>query len=123
HWGIHAWGIYVLLGLALAYFSFRKGLPLSVRSVFHPLIGDRIYGRWGDLVDLFAVFGTLFGLATSLGLGASQIGSGLELLFEASNTLSLQLGIIFCVTLAATASLVFGVDRGIRRLSELTLIL
>ncbi len=123
HWGLHAWAVYVLLGLALAYFAFRKSLPLSVRSVLHPLLGERIHGRTGDLVDLLAVFGTVFGLATSLGLGARQINAGLTYLFDLPNTVGVQVTIISLVTCAATLSLVSGMNRGIRRLSELNVLL
>lgn len=123
HWGLHAWSIYALLGLAIAYFAFRQGLPLAVRSVLYPLLGKRIFGFPGHLVDVVAVVGTLLGLATSLGLGARQVSSGLHYLFGADNTLPTQLAIIAIVTAAATISLVSGVDRGIRRLSELNLAL
>ncbi|MDX5365199.1 MAG: BCCT family transporter, partial [Alphaproteobacteria bacterium] len=81
HWGLHAWAIYAVMGLALAYFSFRRGLPLSVRSALYPLIGERIHGWPGHLVDIFAVFGTMFGVATSLGLGVMQVNAGLNYLF------------------------------------------
>jgi len=78
HWGLHAWAIYVVMGLAIAYFGHRRGFPLAVRSTLHPILGDRIHGPWGQAVDTLAVFGTLFGLATSLGLGAMQINAGLH---------------------------------------------
>jgi len=123
HWGLHAWAVYVVMGLGLAYFAYRHDLPLSIRSVFHPLLGDRIFGFPGHLIDLLAVFGTVFGLATSLGLGAKQINAGLSELFGISNNQSSQVVIICCVTLVATLSLVSGVQRGIRRLSELNLLL
>ncbi len=123
HWGIHAWSTYLLLGLAIAYFSFRKGLPLAIRSCFHPMLGDRIHGALGHTVDILAVFGTLFGLATSLGLGAMQISAGLEYVFGVSRGLETQLTLIAVITGVATLSLVSGVDRGIRRLSELNLLL
>lgn len=123
HWGIHAWSTYLLLGLAIAYFSFRQGLPLAVRSCFHPLLGDRIHGVLGHAVDILAVFGTLFGLATSLGLGAMQISAGLEYVFGVSRGLETQLTLIAVITGVATISLVSGVNRGIRRLSELNLLL
>jgi choline/glycine/proline betaine transport protein len=123
HWGIHAWSTYLLLGLSIAYFSFRKGLPLSIRSCLHPLLGERIYGPMGHAVDILAVFGTLFGLATSLGLGAMQISAGLEYVFGVSRGLETQLTLIATITLIATVSLVSGVHRGIRRLSELNLLL
>jgi choline/glycine/proline betaine transport protein len=121
HWGPHAWAIYIVLGLALAYFSFRKKLPLAVRSALYPLIGDRIYGPIGNVVDTIAVFGTVFGLATSLGFGAMQINAGLDHLFGVSMSLNAQLVIIAVVTLAATTSLVTGLDKGIRILSEVNI--
>jgi choline/glycine/proline betaine transport protein len=125
HWGIHAWAIYAIMGLSLAYFGFRKGLPMTVRSAFYPLLGERIHGPLGHAVDILAVFGTLFGLATSLGLGAMQINAGLSYLSDdvpdASRTV--QLVLILIITLAATASVVTGLKRGVRRLSELNGIL
>ncbi|MEZ4439085.1 MAG: BCCT family transporter [Polyangiaceae bacterium] len=123
HWGIHAWAIYVLVGLAIAYFAYRKGLPLSLRSCLHPLLGDRIDGPIGHAVDIVAVFGTLFGLATSLGLGAMQVSAGLAHLFGTPHTTAFQLVLIAVITICATVSLVTGVDKGIRRLSELNLLL
>ena len=88
HWGLHAWGVYAVMGLAIAYFGHRRGLPLAIRSTLHPLLGDRIHGWLGHSVDVFAVFGTLFGLATSLGLGAIQINAGLHRLFETPESLN-----------------------------------
>ncbi len=123
HWGLHAWSVYVATGLALAYFAYRKGLPLALRSVFEPLLGDRIHGVAGHAIDILAVLGTVFGLATSLGLGAIQISTGLEFLFGIEANEQTQLAIVGIVTLAATASLVSGVNHGIRRLSELNLVL
>ncbi len=121
HWGIHAWAIYVLMGLCIAYFAYRQKLPLSLRSCFEPLLGRHIYGWPGHVIDVLAVFGTLFGLATSLGLGAMQISAGLEHLFGVPHTETTQLRLIAIITLAATISLVTGVSKGIRRLSELNL--
>ena len=123
HWGLHAWSVYVATGLALSYFAYRKGLPLALRSVFQPFLGDRIHGFAGHAIDILAVLGTVFGLATSLGLGAIQISTGLDFLFDIEPDQQTQLAIVGIVTLAATASLVSGVHRGIRRLSELNLIL
>jgi len=123
HWGVHAWAVYVLMGLGVAYFSYRKGLPLAIRSCFHPLLGDRIYGWPGHVVDILAVLGTLFGLATSLGLGAMQVSAGLHHLFGVGHTTATQLVLIAVITVCATLSLVTGVDKGIRRLSELNLLL
>ena len=123
HWGLHAWSVYVATGLALAYFAHRRGLPLALRSVFVPILGKRIHGWAGHAIDILAVIGTIFGLATSLGLGAIQISTGLEFLFGIEASELTQLTILAVVTLAATASLVSGVNRGIRRLSEFNLIL
>jgi choline/glycine/proline betaine transport protein len=123
HWGIHAWSTYLLMGLGIAYFSFRKGLPLAVRSCLYPMLGDRIYGPVGHLVDTLAVFGTLFGLATSLGLGAMQISAGLEFVFGVTHGLQTQLILIGTITGIATISLISGIHRGIRRLSELNLVM
>jgi choline/glycine/proline betaine transport protein len=121
HWGLHAWAIYGIVGLALAYFSFRRKLPLTIRSVFHPLLGERVHGPLGHLIDILAVFGTLFGLATSLGLGAMQINSGLSYLFGIERSTLVQVGLIGLITCAAAASLVTGLDRGIKRLSQLNM--
>ncbi|MFN3513598.1 MAG: BCCT family transporter [Phenylobacterium sp.] len=123
HWGVHAWAIYALVGLSLAYFAHRKGLPLTLRSGLSPLLGRRIDGPIGDVVDVFAVCGTLFGIATSLGLGVSQINSGLAYLTGLPNTVSVQVALIVLVMTAATISVLTGLDRGIRRLSELNLAL
>ena len=123
HWGLHGWSIYGLVGLALGYFAHRKGLPLAMRSVFHPLIGDRIYGPWGDLIDIFAICGTLFGISTSLGLGVSQIVSGLNVLVGLPNTPLMQVVLIGIVVGLATISVLSGVGKGVRRLSELNLVI
>lgn len=123
HWGFHPWAAYLLVGLAMAYFSFRKGLPLALRSCLYPWLGERVHGPIGHAVDILAVFGTLFGLATSLGLGAMQISAGLERVFGIQHGIQTQLLLILVITLAAMISLVTGVNRGIRRLSELNLIL
>ncbi len=124
HWGLHIWGIYGLMGLVLAYFAFRHGLPLSVRSALYPLIGDRIYGPIGHAVDVFAILGTLFGLATTLGLSVTQINAGIHYLWPSVpiNT-TVQISAIGLITLAATASVVAGMDRGIKNLSILNIIL
>lgn len=122
HWGVHAWAVYAVLGLAMAYFGYRRGHPLAIRSAFHPLIGDRIHGPWGDVIDIFAVVGTLAGLATSLGLGVSQLNASLNYLFDLPQTVTMQLWLIGVVTLLATATVATGLDNGIRRLSELIII-
>lgn len=123
HWGFHGWAIYGLVGLGLGYFSHRKGLPLAMRSAFHPLIGERIYGPWGDLIDILAICGTLFGIATSLGVGVSQIVSGLHDIFGLPNTPWMQVALIGIVMGIATLSALSGVGKGVRRLSELNLVL
>ena len=118
HWGFHAWAIYALVGLSLAYFTYSRGLPLTIRSVFYPFLGDRIYGRIGDAIDIFAVLATLFGLATSLGLGVQQIAAGLNHLFGIDSGVITQVILIGGITLIATISVVLGVDKGVRVLSE-----
>lgn len=118
HWGLHAWAVYAIVALALAFFAFNRNLPLSFRSVFYPLLGDRIDGWIGDIIDILAVLATLFGLATSLGLGAAQAGAGIEYVFGLSNTTNLQVIIIIGVTAIATISVVLGIDKGVKVLSE-----
>ena len=123
HWGLHAWAIYIIIGLALAYFSFRHDLPLTLRSALYPVIGDKIYGKWGNAVDIFAILGTMFGVATSLGLGVMQVNAGLNYLFGLPVSIMVQVALIAAITCAATVSVVAGLDAGIRRLSELNLVL
>lgn len=118
HWGLHGWALYVLVGLSLAYFSYRKGLPLTLRSALYPILKDKVYGPWGHLVDLIGVFGTIFGLATSLGLGVTPIAAGMEKLGWMSNTQTNQLILVALITLAGTASAASGVGKGVRILSE-----
>ena len=122
HWGLHAWGIYIVVGLSLAYFAYRHDMPLTIRSALYPLLGERIHSWPGDLVDIFAVFGTLFGLATSLGLGVMQINAGLDYLGLLGIGLGNQILLIAVTTAMATASAASGVGRGIRRLSELNML-
>ena len=98
HWGLHGWALYVLVGLSLAYFAYRKGLPLTLRSAFYPVLKEKIYGPWGHLIDLIGVFGTIFGLATSLGLGVTPIAAGLENLGWMSNTTTNQLILVAIIT-------------------------
>ncbi len=123
HWGVHPWGIYAIVGLALAFFSYNKGLPLTIKSVFYPLIGNRIYGFWGNLIDIFAVLATLAGLATSLGFGVSQVNAGLNFLFGINISVTVQVLLIIGITLLATISVVLGLDGGVRKLSEINLVL
>ncbi|MBY5960270.1 BCCT family transporter [Membranicola marinus] len=118
HWGFHAWGVYALVGLSLAYFTYSRGLPLTIRSVFYPLFGDRIYGWPGDLIDIFAVLATLFGLATSLGFGAQQMAAGVEHLWGIDSGHGTQILLIIGVTLVAMVSVILGVDKGVKVLSE-----
>lgn len=124
HWGLHIWGIYGLVGLVLAYFAFRHGLPLSLRSALYPFIGERIYGWPGHLVDVFAILGTLFGLATTLGLSVTQINAGLHYLWPSVPiSTTVQVVAIVLITAAATASVVAGMDKGIKNLSVLNMLL
>jgi choline/glycine/proline betaine transport protein len=123
HWGLHAWGIYALVGLSLAFFAFNWGLPLTIRSVFYPLLGEKIYGWQGNAIDVLAVASTLFGLATSLGFGVQQTNAGLNFLFGLEISTPVQVGLIAIITGFATASVVSGLGNGVRRLSELNMIL
>ena len=122
HWGFHAWAVYALVGLSLAYFTYSRGLPLTIRSIFYPYLGDRIYGKIGDAIDIFAVLATLFGLATSLGMGVQQIAAGLNHLFDIDSGVQTQILLIGGITLIATVSVVLGVDKGVRVLSEWNMI-
>lgn len=118
HWGFHGWAVYVIIGLSLAYFGFRRGLPFSLRSALYPILGDKIYGKIGHAVDLLAVFGTVFGVATSLGLGVSQMATGLNHLFGIDAGTTTQIILIFIISVVATLSAVSGVGNGIRIISE-----
>ena len=123
HWGIHAWALYCVVALSLAYFHYRRGLPLSIRSVLYPLIGQKIYGKWGHVVDTLAVFGTMFGVVTSLGLGAMQINAGFSNVFGIPNNIPVQLCLIAIITAMATLSVMMGLDKGIKRLSDINIVL
>lgn len=125
HWGFHIWSIYGVVGLSLAYFSFRHGLPLSMRSTLYPLIGDKIYGPIGHTVDVFAILGTMFGIATSLGLSVSQINAGLNYLLPdlIPVNITVQVITIALVTAAALVSVLAGMDKGVKRLSILNMVL
>ncbi|MGF1454759.1 MAG: BCCT family transporter [Alphaproteobacteria bacterium] len=122
HWGIHAWAVYIIVGMSLAYFAFRFDLPLTISSALYPLLGERIHGPIGHAVDIVAVLGTLFGVATSLGLGVAQVNAGLGHLFDLPVTTGVQIALIAAITSAATVSVVLGLDGGIKRLSELNLL-
>jgi choline/glycine/proline betaine transport protein len=121
HWGLHAWAIYALVGMSLAYFAFNKKLPLTIRSVFYPVLGKRIYGWQGNLIDVLAVVATLFGLTSSLGVGVKQVGAGLEYLFDIPNTEKTQIILIALITVAATLSVATGLKKGVKILSQLNL--
>ena len=123
HWGFGPWSVYAVLGLALAYFGFRHGLPLTVRSALFPLIGNKIYGPIGNLVDILAVLGTMIGVAVSLGLGVMQVNSGLNAAFGVESSITMQVILIGIITAAATVSVVLGLDKGIRRLSQINIVL
>ena len=121
HWGFHAWGIYALVGLTLAYFSFNRGLPLTISSGLYPLLGDRINGVIGNAVNVVAVVATMFGVATSLGFGVVQINAGLNYLLGIGISPAVQVALIVLITAVATASVVSGLDKGIKRLSQFNL--
>ena len=123
HWGLHPWAIYAVVALSLALFSFNKGLPLSMRSVFYPLLGERVWGWPGHVIDILAVFATLFGLATSLGLGATQAAAGLTYLFGAPESDITMILLIIGITMIAIGSIVAGVDKGVQLLSKINIIL
>ena len=125
HWGLHPWAIYAVVGLSLAFFSYNKGLPLTIRSAFYPLIQDRSWGAFGNLVDIVAVLATLFGLATSLGFGAQQAAGGLNFLFgiggEDAGAMTTEVAIIIAVTAIAVFSVVRGMDGGVKLLSNINM--
>jgi len=123
HWGLHAWAIYAIVALVLAYFSYRHNLPLTLRSALYPLIGDRIYQWPGHLVDIFAVVSTVFGVATSLGLGASQVNAGFSYLFDIDVSTTNQIIIMCVITSLAVISVATGLDKGIKILSETNMVL
>ena len=123
HWGLHAWAVYAIVALILAFFSYRHGLPLTLRSALYPLIGERIYGPIGHAVDIFAIISTILGIATSLGYGVLQINSGFNYLFGLPIGTNVQVILIISITALATISVVTGLDKGVKRLSELNLIL
>ncbi|MBT2771486.1 BCCT family transporter [Halomonas sp. ISL-60] len=123
HWGLHPWAIYAVVALSLALFSFNKGLPLSMRSVFYPILGERVWGWPGHVIDILAVFATLFGLATSLGLGATQAAAGLTYLFGAPESDITMILLIIGITMIAICSIIAGVDKGVQLLSKINIVL
>ena len=122
HWGLHPWAIYGVVALSLAFFSYNKGLPLSIRSIFYPILGDRAWGWAGHVVDILAVLATLFGLATSLGLGAQQAASGIQHVFGLEAGLGLQVIVITVVTLLAVVSVLRGIDGGVKVISNINML-
>lgn len=123
HWGLHPWAIYGVVALSLAFFCYNKGLPLSIRSVFYPILGDHAWGWPGHIIDILAVLATLFGLATSLGLGASQAAAGINHVFGIEPSVGLQIGVIVGVTLLAIVSVVRGLDGGVKLLSNVNMLI
>ena len=123
HWGLHPWAVYAIVGLGLAFFAYNRGLPLTMRSVFYPLLGNKIYGFWGNLIDVLSVLATLVGLATSLGLGVKQINAGLNSLFGVGISTTTQVTLIAVITAIAALSVMSGLDKGVKRLSQANMIL
>ena len=121
HWGLHAWAVYAVVGLALAFFCFNRGLPLTMRSAFHPLLGDAVWGPFGHIIDVTAVLATIFGLATSLGLGAEQIAGGLNYLFGIAPSGTTKVILIAVIIGIALVSVIAGLDKGVKRLSEINM--
>ncbi len=121
HWGLHPWAIYAVVALSLAIFSYNKGLPLTIRSAFYPIFGERVWGWVGHVIDILAVLATLFGLATSLGVGASQANAGLNFLFGLPETDGSKVILIICITGVALVSVLAGLDAGVKLLSEINM--
>ena len=122
HWGIHGWAIYAIVALSLSFFAYNKGLPLSIRSVFYPIFGDRAWGWLGHIIDILAVLATLFGLATSLGLGAQQATSGINHVFGTDGGIGMQFAVIAFVTFIAILSIIRGIDGGVKVLSNINMV-
>ncbi len=123
HWGLHAWAIYAVVGLALAYFTFNRAMPMTLRSAFFPLLGKAVWGPIGDIIDVVAVLATVFGLATSLGIGSEQIAAGLSYLFDIDATHTTKVLLIIAIVSIALVSVMSGLDKGVKRLSEINLVL
>ncbi len=121
HWALHPWAIYAVVALALALFTYNKGLPLTIRSAFYPLLGERVWGWWGHVIDTLAVFATLFGLATSLGLGSQQANAGLSYVYGIPSNVTVQVILIVAITAVALISVLRGLDGGVKRLSEINM--
>lgn len=123
HWALHPWAIYAVVALSLALFSYNKGLPLSIRSAFYPILGERVWGWWGHIIDTLAVFATLFGLATSLGIGAQQANAGLEYVYGIPSSITVQVVLIVAITAIALVSVLRGLDGGVKVLSEINMVI
>ena len=123
HWGLHPWAIYGVVGLSLAFFAYNKRMPLTLRSAFYPLLGERTRGWAGHVIDILAVLATIFGLATSLGFGATQAAGGLAYLFNVPNTIGTQLAIIVVVTVIALVSVWRGIDGGVKLFSNINMVI
>jgi hypothetical protein len=122
HWGLHPWAIYAVVALALALFSYNKGLPLTLRSAFYPIFGERVWGWPGHVIDILAVLATVFGLATSLGIGAQQASAGLGFLFGLGTGNAMLIFLIFFITMIAIVSIIRGLEGGVKRLSEFNML-
>ena len=123
HWGLEGWCVYALVGLTLAIFAYNKGMPMTLRSAFYPILGERVWGWWGHAIDTLAVFATLFGLTTSLGLGAQQVAFGLNEVFGIPTTATVTVVLIIGITVIALGSVLMGMDAGVKRLSEINMIM
>ena len=121
HWGIAPWGVYAIVGLALGFFAYNKGLPLTIRSAFYPILGDRVWGFWGHVIDTFAVISTVFGLATTIGIGAAQASSGIGFLLGMKVSVGLQTALIAAITGLAVISVLRGLDGGVKLLSDINM--
>ncbi|MEM6624560.1 MAG: BCCT family transporter [Pseudomonadota bacterium] len=123
HWGLEGWSVYAIVGLTLAIFAYNKGLPMTLRSAFYPLLGERVWGWPGHLIDTLAVFATLFGLTTSLGLGAQQVAAGLNEVAGIEPTPTVTVLLIIGITAIALCSVLMGMDKGVKRLSEINMLM
>ncbi|MEQ9316622.1 MAG: BCCT family transporter [Henriciella sp.] len=121
HWGLSPWAIYAIVGLALGFFAYNKGLPLTIRSAFYPLLGERVWGPWGHFIDTMAVISTVFGLATTIGIGAMQASSGISYMLGFKPTLIMQVGLILAITGLAVISVFRGMDGGVKLLSNINM--
>ncbi|WP_366524178.1 BCCT family transporter [Henriciella sp.] len=121
HWGVSPWAVYAIVGLALGFFAYNKGLPLTIRSAFYPILGDRVWGFWGHVIDTLAVISTVFGLATTIGIGATQASSGLAYMIGQPVTLAMQIGLVLSITGLAVISVLRGMDGGVKLLSNINM--